>query len=83
MALPPSLEQAEGMPIPMTNYSFGGDVKSSITSDFQGKGYPSTKLFKLLTLFSPTVQWDMTMTVGYLFGVVELSDPIGFIDICS
>ena len=39
---PPSLEQTKGMPIPMTNYSFGGDESSSSLS-FQGKGSPSRK----------------------------------------
>jgi hypothetical protein len=31
------LEQAKVMPIPMTNYSFGGGGESLSSSDFQGK----------------------------------------------
>jgi hypothetical protein len=40
---PPSLEQANGMPIPVTNYSFGGGGESLSSSNFQGRGSPSTK----------------------------------------
>ena len=39
---PPSLEQAKGVPIPMMNYSFGGDGETFPSSDFQGRGSPST-----------------------------------------
>jgi hypothetical protein len=39
---PPSLEQAKGMPMKMTNYSLGGGESLS-SSDFQGRGSPSTK----------------------------------------
>jgi hypothetical protein len=31
------------MPIPITNYSFGGGGESLSSSDFQGKGSPSRK----------------------------------------
>jgi hypothetical protein len=31
------------MPIPITNYSFGGGGKSLSSSDFQGRGSPSRK----------------------------------------
>jgi hypothetical protein len=31
------------MPIPMTNYSFGGGGESLSSSDFQGRGSPSRK----------------------------------------
>jgi hypothetical protein len=41
--IPPSLEQAKGMPIPMMNYSFGGGGESSSLSYFQGRGPPSRK----------------------------------------
>jgi hypothetical protein len=37
------LEQTKGMPIPMTNYFFGGGGESLSSSDFQGKGSPSRK----------------------------------------
>jgi hypothetical protein len=40
---PPSLEQTKGMPIPMTNFSFGGGGESLSLSDFQGRGSPSRK----------------------------------------
>ena len=40
---PPSLEQTKGMPNLMKNYSFGGGGILSSSSNFQGKGFPSTK----------------------------------------
>ena len=39
----PKLGTNQGDANTMMNYSFGGDGESLITSDFQGKGSPSTK----------------------------------------
>ena len=43
--LPPSLEQAEGVLLPMTNYSFGGDGDDRDPSllRFQDRGSPLKK----------------------------------------
>jgi hypothetical protein len=37
------LEQAKGIPIPMTNYSFSGGGEALSSSNFQGIGSPSRK----------------------------------------